>query len=390
MKIRTLIVTIGVLAVLSLVVFFLRRPAPPRSEDERIDQPLVAGTTIEKMVTLQLADQGRTVALQRQSDGSWRVTSYHDLPADFSKLSGFINNLTEAKLQRLVTSNPDRIARLEFQDTKIELLDADGKELFAVTLGKHPESGSGRFVRFGSENRAYLANLSAWLDTEAKNWANSELVNIKSDDLAKIEIPLVEGGTVTVTRATKDEPWKAESAPEGRTLKTDKVTSVIGSLGNLRFSDSTEPGDAKATEAKAHLRTFKLTTFGGTTYTVALGRKPEEKKLKPPAADATSGPAALGSFSSLTEGDGKAKADEKKPLEPEFETIPAGPVFAYISSSDSTAPVNALMAKRAFQISDYIFTGLPQKADDLFEATTPAADAATDKPADDDQPTTQP
>jgi hypothetical protein len=35
--------------------------------------------------------------------------------------------------------------------------------------------------------------------------------------------------------------------------------------------------------------------------------------------------------------------------------------------------VNAAMQKRAYQISDYTFTGLPQKADELFEPAPPPA-----------------
>ena len=63
-----------------------------------------------------------------------------------------------------------------------------------------------------------------------------------------------------------------------------------------------------------------------------------------------------------------------------------------VAHSDAAAPINAIMAKRAYQISDYTFTGLPQKSDELFEpappppppAPTPAAPAAT--PAKSDEP----
>ena len=69
-------------------------------------------------------------------------------------------------------------------------------------------------------------------------------------------------------------------------------------------------------------------------------------------------------------------APDAKLLTPEFETIPAGPVFVSIAHSDAAAPVNALMAKRAFQIADYTFTSLPQKSADLFEPAPPPAPAA--------------
>ena len=47
---------------------------------------------------------------------------------------------------------------------------------------------------------------------------------------------------------------------------------------------------------------------------------------------------------------------------------PAGPVFAVISSSDAKAPIVDLMGRRAFEVDEYTFTGLPQKSDDFFEA----------------------
>lgn len=380
MKLKTLVVSVLVLAALSVAVFFARRPAPPPSADPRLNQPLVARDLLEKAAGLRLADAGKTVELARNADGSWKVVSYHDFPADFTKLSGFVGNLGEAKLQRLVTSSPDRIARLEFKDTKIELLDGAGKALFAVTLGKNADAG-GRYVRFGDENKAFLANLNAWLDADAKNWANAELLNLKADDIAKIEIPFPEGGSVTVSRAKKEDPWTAENPPANQKLKADKIGQILNSVGNLRFTETTALDDANAKAAVANQRLFKLETFDKKVVKVGLGRKPEEKKLKAPAAaaDGKSGPAALGSVTDLAKKDDAKKDD--KPLAPEFETIPAGPVFASVAHGDAAAPVNALMAKRAFQIAEYSFTSLPQKADELFEPAPPPAPPAPAAPA---------
>ncbi|MFM8337605.1 MAG: DUF4340 domain-containing protein [Opitutaceae bacterium] len=385
MKIKSLIVSIVVLAVLAVGAYVLQRPTPPPPADARLNQPMVDRTAIEKAAKIRISDAGKNLELTRQADGSWKVPSYYDMPADFGKLSGFVGNLTEAKLQRLVTSNAERIGRLEFKDTKIELLDASGKVVFTVTLGKNPETGGGRFVRFGDEQKAFLASFSAWLDLEARNWANAELTNIKPDDVAKIEIPFAEGGPVTVSRAKKEDAWTADKTPAGQKVKADRVASLLSSVGTVRFTDSSATDDANAIAAKANQRAFKLTTFDGKTISVAMGRKPEEKKLKPPApsADGKTGPAALGSVADLAKKE-EAKPGEKKddkPLAPEFETIPAGPVFAFVSHSDASAPVNSHMAKRAFQIAEYTFTGLPQKADELFEAAPPPPATAAPAPA---------
>ena len=138
MKLKTLVVTVLVLAALSLGVYIARRPEAPKSADPRLNQSLVDRAVIEKAQKVRITDAGKSVDLVRQSDGTWKVASYHDLPADFTKLSGFVGNLTDAKLQRLVTTSKDRIARLEFKDTKIELLDAADKALLTVVLAMEP------------------------------------------------------------------------------------------------------------------------------------------------------------------------------------------------------------------------------------------------------------
>lgn len=372
MKLKTLIVTIAVLAALSVGAFFLTRTEAPPSTDARIGQSLIARDAIEKAAKIRFADAGKTVELVRQPDGTWRVPAYYDMTADFSKLSGFVGNLTDAKVQRFVTASADRISRLEFKDTKIELLDASDKPVVALTLGKNNEAG-GRFVRYGDEQKAYLTNLSAYLDTEPKNWANAELIALKADDVAKIELPFAEGGPVTVSRAKKDDAWTADKTPAGQKVKADKVASVLSSLGSIRFTETTPLDDASFAAAKANQRAVKVTTFDNKTTTVALGRKPEEKKLKP--IEAAKPAAAFGDLSDLTKKKDGAEKKDDKPLAPEFETIPAGPVFAVITSSDSAAQINGLMQKRAFQISDQALTSLPQKADELFE-TAPAASPA--------------
>ncbi|MSU25025.1 MAG: DUF4340 domain-containing protein [Opitutus sp.] len=392
MKLRTLLIVVAVLAALSAAVFVARRPTPPPSADARLGQPLAERAAVEKAAKLRLTDQGKTVLLTRQPDGTWRVASYHDLPADFSKLTTFVSSLTDAKLDRLVSTNAERIARLEFKDTQIALLDATDKEIWSVTLGKNAEAGGGRFLRYGAEQKAYLANLNAYLDTESKNWASAELLTLKAEDIAKIEIPFTDGGTVTATRAKKDDAWAVDQLPTGQKLKADKISSLLSSLSSIRFSDTNDLTDANAVAAKASERLFKLETFDKKIIKIGLGRKPEEKKLKPPTAgaDGKTGLAALGTSADLLkkEADGKP-AESAKPLAPEFETIPAGPVFVTISHGDGTAaPINALMQKRAFQIAEYTFTGLPQKSDELFEPAPVAAPAtpAEKKPDEPKQP----
>jgi len=359
MKIRTLVISVALLAILSAVAYLANRPASPASKDPRVGKAVLEQDAATQAAGIVITDQGKRVELARGPDGSWRVTSYFDLPADFDKIARFVQDLAEAKVERFVTASPERLARMEFKDSAVSIRDAAGKEIWSVTLGKTPENGNGRFIRFGDEPKAFFSGLHVWLDTDAKGWANAQIVPVKPEDVAKIEIPFAGAEPIVIARAKKDSPWAAK-APAGQKLSADKAASVLSALATLRFSDTTDPKDASAAEAGSFMRTFRLTTFDGKTLDVGLGRKPEEKKLKPPVADAKEAlaPPAKG-------------ADTKpdvKPITPEFDTIPAGPVFAVVSSSDAKAPINELMKRRAFKVDDYSFTGLPQKPDELFEA----------------------
>lgn len=357
MKLKTLVLVVIVLAALSGAAYWLNRPPAPPPADPRVGKPLVDGSVIDGAAGLKLTDQGKSVALSRLPNGTWQDDSYFDLPADFSKLSSFINDLSSAKIDRLVTQNPERIGRLEFGSTSIALLDGKGAAVWSVNLGKNADQG-GRFVRFGDENKAYLASLNAWIDNDAKSWADAQLLNLKVDDVAKLEIPLDDSRPVVLARKTKDDSWTVSPLPAGKQLNPDKVSTILSSLSSLRFSDSSDPDDPQAKAARAHERVYRLTTFAGKTYTVALGRKPEEKILKPvaqsPKVDLTFKP-------------GETKAAAKPPT-PEYDTVPAGPVYVWVDPEPSKA-----YDKRAFQVDEYTFTSLPQKSDDLFQPAAPAA-----------------
>ena len=393
MNVRNLTISVAVLLVLCAVAWFLQRPAATASEDPRVGGAVLDTEVAAGAARVQIANAGKSVELARGVDGSWTVPSYHDFPADFAKLSKLVGDLTAAKIQRLVTSRPDRPERLEFKDTTISLNDAAGAELWRVTLGKNAEGG-GRFLRYGNEERGYLANLSLWLDTEPKNWADAVILSLKPDEIARVEIGFNDSthAPVVVTRASKDEAWGAEPAAEGQQLKPDRIASLISSFSSLRFTDTAAPDDERAAAARENSRTLKFTNFDGASWTISLGRKPEEKVLSAtkPKDESTAtevgrvAPNAPSAEETTKEDEAESAASNSdathtaEPKEPEFETIPAGPVFVSITSSDASARINALMQKRALQISEWTYTSLPQAPADLFEPapTAPAAPQA--------------
>lgn len=358
MKPKTLLIVVALLAVLSAAAWFFNRPAtPPSLADTRIGRPLLSAADAEKAARVRVSEKGKTVELSRDGDAGWRVDSYHGLPADFSKLATLVKALASTDVERLVTSAPDRIRRLEFADTSVAVLDANGKTLLALVLGKDAESGGGRYLRFGEENKAYLARFTAWLDAEPKNWADAALVKFAPADIAKVSIAFASGDPVVVSRPSAGAPFASEKTPDGKRLKSDTVTGLLSTLSGLRFTETSALDDPKAVGARAAARAVTLTTFDGKTLAFALGRQPERTVAKDQAVKADP--------KSLL--DPAAKPEPAALVGPVTEKLPPGPAFAFITHSDASNPVNNLMTRRAFQVGEHVLTALPTAADALFE-----------------------
>ncbi|MET0261277.1 MAG: DUF4340 domain-containing protein [Rariglobus sp.] len=357
MKPKNLLIVVILLAAVSVAAWFLNRPTPPPSaRDARIGKPILETAAAEKASQVSLTENGKTVILTRSGDTGWEVASYHQLPVDFTKLAALVKTLNATDVERLVTSSPDRISRLEFTDTKIVVAAAE-KSLLYLTLGKNADTGGGRYLRFNDENKAYLARLNLSLDVESRNWADTTLVRFSASDIASITYPFSTPFTVSRTSATS--PFTTNATPEGQRLKPDAVTSLLSTLANLRFTDTAALDAPQAIAARDTARTVTLTTFDGKTLTIALGRQPERTVAK---TDAT-----RVNFAAF----GALQPDPLGLLGTLTERLPAGPVFAFITHSHASAPVNALMKKRAFQVSESALNAIPTAASSLFEALPP-------------------
>jgi hypothetical protein len=358
MKPKFLLIVVAVLAALSAGVFLFKKSADAQSDaDARTGKPLFDPAVVESAARIEFSENGKTIKLHRTAPGFWEVDSYHDLPADFAKLSTFVGNFTATKVERFVTANPDRLARLEFKDTHVTLSDDAGRSLASLTLGKTADGG-GRFIQFDSEKKAYLSRLSVWFDTDPKSWTDAALVHLKTDDIAKLTVDFHGAAPVVLSRPDAKSAFTAAITPDGQRLKTDTVTSLLGTLTGLRFTDTSATDDPKAVGAREAARTVTLTTFDGKTLTVAIGRQPEHTIVKPDALK----PAPTGLVS------GEPKPEPTAVVGgPITEKVPAGPVFAFLTHSDASNPVNALMKKRAFQVVESAFNSLPSNATALFE-----------------------
>lgn len=343
MKLKPLALLVAALALVAGFVSWQRgKPVVDPSTDPRVGQALVANDTLSALRGLRLVAGGKSLTLTADAAGTqWTVPDYFGLPVDFGKLVGFVHSLRDVKVSRFVTTRADRLARLGFDGDLIELRGTDAKPLLTLHLGKNADSG-GRFIKLNDEPKAYLVDFSAWLDTTAKNWANSQLLDVKAADIASIELRFADGSRLTAQHAEDGTSWTADNLPAGKELDASKLDSLVSQLASLRFTDTTEPTAPDAVAAKEHTQTVVVTTKDGTSYTIALGRRP----------------AAPATRSAIPKAD-EAQSTQITATTPPIETPQPGPVFAFVSSTREGDSINTIMQQRSFQIGEWILGSIP-------------------------------
>ncbi len=352
MNLKTLSISVLILAVLSATAAWINRPVSRSESDPRVGQSLLADVLANETNRLSLSGSDGAVELSK-TDGAWRVDSYYNLPADESKLRRLVQELAEAKIARVVTRNPERAARLELGETTV-VLEAGGTATNLI-FGKNAERG-GRYLKYAEaeDSPVYLTPASTALDTSAKNWANSALTGFTATDIKQIEIGFGAEAALTVTRESADSDWNAAGLTADQQLRSQPVTTLLNQLSGLRFTETAAPDHADVRDAQANSRTITFTSFDDQSVGITLGRRPEQIVVK--------------------EGSPSIEGDEvNDALEDSTETIPAGAVYVSLAGDTSLAPLAFAQTEIAFEIADYLYSGLPANRSALIETVAPAS-----------------
>ncbi len=362
MKLRPLLLSLAVLVPVSALVWWAGRPQPAATDaDPRIGQRVAEPAALASASRVRIASGGKTLEFARGEGERWTLAGEPALPADVSRLTRLAADLVSPKIERLVSSRAEKIATYDLASAGVAYLDGSGKTLLDLDLGKTLEGGA-RILRYGDETKAYAARLSVWLDTEPASWRDTALIaGIKAEDVASVSFGFPgEATPVVVSRAKASDAWTSPSTPAGQQVKASVLSSQSGNLSTLRYTNVAPNIDPGVVAARVFSRDLTLTTFDGRSVKISFARAPE-----PPAPPKP-----------------EVKEGETAPPPP-----PAAPRPVYVEITDSKPDsVLATAAKtHAFEVADWIFTGLPAKSADLFEPVPappePAATAANTSPS---------
>lgn len=173
MKMKQLLMLVGVVIILWVAFVLLDRSAVPTAENE----PFVdVDTTM--IHELEIMSGGTTVTLTKR-DAGWYITNPFDYRANQRYITQLLEKLEEMHIESEVTHNQDRWAEFEVDTAGVSLTirPEGGGEAYRVVLGKAAESYKQSYARYADGETIYLINgtYKMQLSRTPENWRDKAI-----------------------------------------------------------------------------------------------------------------------------------------------------------------------------------------------------------------------
>ena len=367
MKTKHLIFLIIILAVVAILSVRLNKlPTAYDSVDHLIGESLIDIDILRVTKSIQIDTANEDpINLKAGSGNSWFISSFNNFPVDFSKLTALSKDLTDIKVLRNVSADPDVLSRLELGLNKIILRDSEDKILQMLDLGKESQKG-GQYIKKSDSEEAYLLERSLSLKNDPNDWIDTSVLDMDIGSVQSFSTPSWQEDQppLEFVRVEGQNNFNSSYLPEGKTLVDTAVNAFLEELLTISFDEIAKQTDSAVIEAMAYRKDFTLQLVSGENLTISVARRPEKKELKQndPVASIPDDTEELPTESIVVE-----NKDNQQSSEPEYETIPAGDVYVVYQIKDSKSPWKSVTETFAFTISSSDLKALKPDFSTLFE-----------------------
>lgn len=368
MKLKPLIITVALLAALAYFLLPGGDTSSTRSTSDALaGQALIPTEDLAKLGSLEFFDGGSSPAvLLRKSTGHWRVPAQHDLPANFATLARLVQELSETKILRTVTRNPERLAELDLGEKRIVLKDAQNTTLLDLSLGTSHSSG-GLYAQLAGSDAAILLDRNLWFQTTPDSWVDKQLfAGWKNEDIAGLELPFqAPMRSLSLTRPDPSSPFTANSLGEHESINNSATQNLLRTLLNARWTTVTSDLDSEeVAEAAAQAQPLVLKHFDGSRLSLRIGRQPA--RPLPLEENHTTGEETATSDQTEASTDLATKGNESTP-----QMSQPGPVYAFLKPEALDHPLSGIAEHLAFAIPANLHDTLPRSPDSLISFSEP-------------------
>jgi hypothetical protein len=268
-----------------------------KQADTQAGAKVLGGITINDIAAIHIKGAKDELNLER-NNGVWGIKQRAGYPADAQKIGPLLVKLSELKVTqteaisealrpRLQLAAPGAAVGSTESGTALELLDAKGKPLGSLILGKAITKKSdipgatrdvptGRYILKPEAPTTAIAINDPLTEIDANPAAWIDKTFIKPDRVKSIT--LTSGGKASWSMARGEEAemaWQLKDAAKTEDFDTSRAQDEARGLAGISMVDlavNTKPEDLAAGDVLA------FDTFDGLSYTLTLGKKDGENR----------------------------------------------------------------------------------------------------------------
>lgn len=273
MRNRTLLLSTLALGLVALALVFTHRETPPPPEAPRA---LVPAELLADLRAIEVTANGKTARVERAETG-WIVPARFGLPVDAdNRLRPLLQSLRSAKVHRILTADPRRLARLGLEGSLVRLEGADGKS-WSAEFGRTTDDGLGAAIRLVGAKEALATNFLGYLEGDPANWIDPVLFAAKPEEVRALALTFPDGSTLRIERAKSGDAFQGA---EPKLLAA--AEEILGALVTVRVADAVARDDREAVAALAKPLVAEITLWSGATVTVRVAKAAGGKAEEPP------------------------------------------------------------------------------------------------------------
>ncbi len=219
------------------------------------------------------------------SDASgWVVRERGNYPANVTDLASFVRKLAELKVTRPVKVGASRLPMLQLSgdaSTLIELLDASGKPVKSLRLGKQSTRGGeddmmgggsmpdGRYVQVG-DAISLINDPMGNAQPKPENWIAKEFIKVEQP--VRVEIVHPEAtNSFTLSRTNEFSDWVLSDAKDGEAPDKNKLLAFNSLMSGPSFNDLILNPDLTKLGLDQPMRAT-IATASGVVYELRIGK----------------------------------------------------------------------------------------------------------------------
>ena len=272
-------ILLGTAIVMFALSFFSYRQSVTRAERFERGQKFLSQLNPDNIHEIQISKGEDEVVLKKGKD-NFVVASQHNYPAKNETINRFLNDVITIGLEKEVGTGSDLEKELAVvsdaeEATEVVLKNDSGKEMVRFFVGKAAPDGGGNYLKRvdGDDPKIYLSSKGVYLTTSGSSFLDKEIVDVKSDQVVRIE-----GPDFVIEAEEEGGSLKLKDVPSGKKEGSD-VSQVKNLLAGLQF-DSVYLADDPEVSSLQFKKAMTVSLSDHSGYEVQVATKDEKTFIR--------------------------------------------------------------------------------------------------------------